>query len=157
MKWPLGYFITWTTYGTWLHGDERGSFDRNGDFVPADPARREAAEAIMVDDPVILSTEQRAAVDALLVDACARRDWVLHARNVRTTHVHVVVSAAVDGEIVRKKLKALASKELSEQAGLPVDMGKNGAKKWWTEKGNIEEVETERQLAATVVYVVEMQ
>ena len=22
---PIAYFITWTTYGTWLPGDERGS------------------------------------------------------------------------------------------------------------------------------------
>ena len=22
---PLAYFITFTTYGTWLHGDSRGS------------------------------------------------------------------------------------------------------------------------------------
>ena len=33
MKFPLAYLITWTTYGTWLHGDDRGSFDHNGDFI----------------------------------------------------------------------------------------------------------------------------
>ena len=26
---PLAYFITWTTYGTWLPGDERG-WNRKG-------------------------------------------------------------------------------------------------------------------------------
>ena len=25
---PLAYFITFRAYGTWLHGDERGSVDR---------------------------------------------------------------------------------------------------------------------------------
>lgn len=25
---PLGYLITFRTYGTWLHGDKRGSVDR---------------------------------------------------------------------------------------------------------------------------------
>ena len=25
---PLAYFITFTCYGNWLHGDERGSVDR---------------------------------------------------------------------------------------------------------------------------------
>ena len=25
---PLAYLITFTTYGTWRHGDERGSVDR---------------------------------------------------------------------------------------------------------------------------------
>ena len=27
---PIAYFITWTTYGTWLPGDERG-WSRKGD------------------------------------------------------------------------------------------------------------------------------
>lgn len=26
---PLAYLITFRTYGTWLHGDERGSVDKN--------------------------------------------------------------------------------------------------------------------------------
>jgi hypothetical protein len=26
---PIGYLITFRSYGTWLHGDERGSVDRN--------------------------------------------------------------------------------------------------------------------------------
>jgi hypothetical protein len=25
---PLAFLITWRTYGTWLHGDSRGSVDR---------------------------------------------------------------------------------------------------------------------------------
>jgi len=27
---PLAYFLTWTTYGTWLPGDERGWVRRPG-------------------------------------------------------------------------------------------------------------------------------
>ena len=26
---PIGYLVTFRCYGTWLHGDERGSFDRH--------------------------------------------------------------------------------------------------------------------------------
>ena len=26
---PLAYFLTFTTYGTWLHGREEGSVDRD--------------------------------------------------------------------------------------------------------------------------------
>jgi len=34
---PLAVFFTFRTYGTWLHGDERGSIDRNNNLygVPA--------------------------------------------------------------------------------------------------------------------------
>jgi hypothetical protein len=30
---PIAYFITFTTYGTWLHGDERGSVDKGHNRV----------------------------------------------------------------------------------------------------------------------------
>ena len=153
MKFPLAYLITWTTYGTWLHGDDRGSFDHNGNFIPPDPARRDAAAAALVEDPVLLTPDQRAVVDALLVEACARRGWVLHAHNVRTNHVHVVVSAPIPGGQVRAKLKGLASLQLTEHAGLQPSSGKDGARKWFTEKGNVEEVWDDRHLGEAVEYV----
>lgn len=34
---PLAYFITWRTYGTWLHGDERGSVQRGSSGPLAPP------------------------------------------------------------------------------------------------------------------------
>jgi hypothetical protein len=34
---PLAYFLTWTTYGTWLPGDERGWVERPGQFRPPTP------------------------------------------------------------------------------------------------------------------------
>ena len=117
MKWPLVFFITWTTYGTWLHGDPRGSFDRRGAYIRPDECRRQAAEDLMTDDPITPTDEQRAIVDAVIVEHCAVRGWVLHARNVRTRHVHVVVSAPVAGEKVRAELKAWASARLSAHAG----------------------------------------
>jgi hypothetical protein len=33
---PLAYFLTWTTYGTWLPGDERG-WNRKGGPAPQPP------------------------------------------------------------------------------------------------------------------------
>lgn len=41
---PLAYFISITCYGTWLHGDQRGSIDRRHNLhgtavLAADPAR----------------------------------------------------------------------------------------------------------------------
>ena len=153
MKFPLAYLITWTTYGTWLHGDDRGSFDRHGDYLSSDPARRDAEAAMLVEDPVYLTPDQRAVVDAILVEACGNLGWVLHTRNVRTNHVHVVVSAAEDGKRIRSRLKALASLRLSEHAGFLPSAGKNGARKWFTEKGNVEEIWDDRHLAEVIDYV----
>jgi hypothetical protein len=157
MKWPIAYFITWTTYGSWLPGDERGSFDTYGNFIPPDRRFRAAARAIMVNDPIVHSPDQRAIVDNVLLDHCKLRGWLLHARNVRTQHVHVVVSAARDGEEMREQFKAWCSRRLSEAAGIGRGVKADGAWKWWTEKGNVLEVSTDKALAAINVYVEEDQ
>ena len=35
-SWPLAFLLTWTTFGTWLHGDERGSMDRHSRGLPSE-------------------------------------------------------------------------------------------------------------------------
>jgi len=156
MKFPLAFLLTWTTYGTWLHGDERGSFNAYGNFIPATSILRAKAVAAMSEDAVILTDEQRKIVDARLLELCCLAGWCLHARNVRTNHVHAVVSASLAGEALRSRLKAGCSMSLSEHAGLVI-AGKNGARKWWTQKGNIVEIWSERHLEEEIKYVNEGQ
>src|SRR5687767_595864 len=152
MIYPLAWYITWTTYGTWLHGDPRGSyFDSRP--VPPDLIREEAMRKQMNGEPVYLTDAQRQLVDATLVSVCLAEGWILHARNVRTNHVHIVVSASKDGKQVRSRLKAKASAALSDAAGLPMTDNTNGRRRWWTEKGNIVPVEIERALEEVVIYV----
>ena len=58
--------------------------------------------------------------------------------------------------MVRSQLKAKASARPSENAGLVAD-GKHGARRWWTEKGDVEEVWDDRYLEAVISYVNEQQ
>jgi hypothetical protein len=155
MVYPMAWYITWTTYGTWLHGDSRGSYlDRQ--YLPPDRELEESMRSELSGEKIFLTESQRALVDAALVKECAEQGWILHARNVRTNHVHVVVSASRSGKFVRARLKAIASGALSDDEGLPM-AGDDGRKRWWTEKGNIVPVETERALEETNVYVRDMQ
>jgi len=155
MDHPIAWFVTWTTYGTWLHGDARGSFlDRT--YLPPDPEREAANRRAMTGEVVYLTEHRRALVDAALVAECQAQGWELHARNVRTNHAHVVVSAERSGKFVRTHLKALASKVLSDDAGLPM-AGHNGRKRWWTEKGNVVPIENEKSLEEAIVYVRDLQ
>ncbi len=55
----IAYFSTWTTYGTWLPGDERGWFSRNGGLRAADLMRKLEASLRMTDQAVTLDTDQR--------------------------------------------------------------------------------------------------
>lgn len=157
MKDPIAYFLTWTTYGTWLPGDQRGWFDGDRRVVQApDPLREEEARRLMTGQVVVLTAEQRELVDAVLVDHCRIRHWHLHARNVRTNHVHVVVSASGDPRRVREQLKAWASRRLSAAAGLR-GTARDGQRRWWTEKGDIAWLYDEDHLAQVMRYVLEMQ
>src|ERR1035437_6328308 len=78
-QFPLAYLITVRTYGTWLHGDERGSVDRHGKNIYGTP--RIAANAQlkslmtkeMASDPFIL-TSQIKTVDTEIRDVCEKRD-----------------------------------------------------------------------------------
>jgi REP element-mobilizing transposase RayT len=143
---PLGYLITWTTYGAWLPGDQRGWVE---DDVPgiqaADSVRQTVARVQMTEEPVLLSEAQRALVEATIRDHCALRQWHLHAVNVRSNHVHVVVSASLPPEQVMNQFKAWCSRRLSEQFGR--------RKTWWTRHGSTKWINEEVYLHNAIRYV----
>ncbi len=94
---PLAFLISFRTYGTWLHGDERGSIDRFNNIYgeplyPPDRARRELTTGLMRGSPVRLDSVRRSAVQNAIVEVCRFRGWCLLASNVRTNHVHAVVA-----------------------------------------------------------------
>jgi REP element-mobilizing transposase RayT len=154
---PIAYFITWTTYGSWLPGDERGWIDRDRSGIQSPDAKlKEFAERAMTEEMVTLSDDERTVVESVIDEHCRVRGWILHARNARTNHVHVVVTALVTPEKVREQLKAWASRRLSERLGL-VGSGKDGKTKWWTEKGDIELIWDEDGLARVIDYVLNRQ
>ncbi len=156
-EFPLAYFLTWTTYGTWLPGDERGWCKRGSRVVETgDPDLRDAARSAMTEEPVILTQAQRDLIDAVIVKHCAIRKWTLHARNVRTNHIHAVVSAALVGTEVRAQLKAWCSRRLSERAGL-TGGGDNGKRRWFSERGDVEWIDDHEHLENAIRYVDELQ
>jgi len=156
-EFPLAYFITWTTYGARLPGDDEGWCKRGSRFAePPDPILYEAASRAMTEEPVVLTEAQRDLVDSVIVKHCQIRKWVLHARNVRTNHIHLVVSAALVGTEVRAQLKAWCSRRLSERAGLK-GQGDNGQRRWFTERGDITWIDDQEHLENAIRYTNELQ
>jgi len=93
---PLAYFITFRTYGSWQHGDERGSIDRyhnkfRGPRVPPNPILKSQQDAKLKSRPFELNARQRSTVEAAIKEVCDYRGWQLFAINVRTNHIHLVV------------------------------------------------------------------
>ncbi len=115
---PLAYFITFHTYGTWLHGQDSGSVvdgqNRPGDpLIPTTPALESSSRELMPEPPYCLTTPTaRDAVLDVLREVCAHRGWFIHAAHVRTTHVHLVVSGNAALEKVLTDIKAYATRRL---------------------------------------------
>lgn len=117
---PLAYLITFRSYGTWLHGDERGSVDRFHNVyatprLAPDGTRQHLSAARMKAAAVLLDTAQRNAVDMAIQETCAIKKWQLHARNVRTNHVHIVATIGlVKPELALNSFKANATRKMRE-------------------------------------------
>src|SRR5688572_14611586 len=120
-EFPLAYLITIRTFGTWLHGDPRGSVDRHGKNIYGTPRMPPNAELLrlmreeMEGPPFILNTAQRLAVDREIKDVCMRRAYVLRALNVRTNHLHSVVGAQLKPGRIINAFKSNATRALREQ------------------------------------------
>ena len=61
---PLAYLISFRTYGTWLHGDERGSIDRfnnsyRSPYIAADRKPFVRSQQALRAKPLILNAMQR--------------------------------------------------------------------------------------------------
>ena len=155
MSAPLAYFISCTTYGTWLSGDERGWVEDGTPGIQApDAAREAAARERMTGPPVRLDEEQRAAVVATIRAHCEIRRWVLHALNARSNHIHVVVTADRKPEEVMNQFKAWCSRRLNE---LSDRRGERRPDRWWTVHGSTKWINDEGYLHNAVVYVTEKQ
>ncbi len=91
---PLAYFLTWTTYGTWLPGDDRG-WRRKGEpeVQPPNPLMVEMARSPMKEKEFTLSHEHRRLVERTIRRHGELRRWAPHAVNARTSQIHVVVTA----------------------------------------------------------------
>lgn len=114
---PEAYLLTWTTYGTRLPGDPRGSVARWRN-LPNAPLRapnvklRRLAQENMRQPPMFLSAEMRTVVRKAIVGLSSFRDWQLHAVNVRTNHVHVVVTAQQKPGLIVAQMKSSATRSL---------------------------------------------
>jgi hypothetical protein len=116
----LAYFITFTTYGTWLHGTDKGmgSVDRDHNefgapFVTPSGHRVARSQGGMAQPAYVMGPAEREVVCGVIVATCAERGWQLLAAHVRTNHAHVVVAAARDAGRVMADLKARASRALT--------------------------------------------
>ena len=149
---PKAFLITFTAYGTRLHGDDRGTVDDGHNayqtpFAKTDATLKNHRARQLAETPLLLSAALRGVVEGAIRAHCAFRGWHLFAVNVRTNHVHVVVSANADIEKVAREFKAYGTRALREQ-GLIGDR-----KNVWTERASTRFLFTDDALSNACNYV----
>ncbi len=150
---PLAYFISFRSYGTWLHGDKRGSIDRfhnryGSAYIPPNQAWESYNKQQLRAKPLILTAKHRKEIETAIRETCSIRKCSLQAINVRTNHVHTVVTANREPDAVLSAFKANATRQLRE------------AELWkypfspWVRKGSRRKLWNERSVAKAIDYVV---
>ena len=113
---PIAYLLTFRTYGTWLPGDERGSYDRDRNIhgskwvEPNIPLHERMAD--LSRGAVVLSNSQRRVVHEAISEVCEYRRYGLRALNVRSNHSHAVVTAQVRPERIVNDFKVYGTRAL---------------------------------------------
>jgi len=152
---PLAYFITFHTYATWLPGDPRGSVDARqsglGSPYVRSPSRHASSAWRLEQRPVALDDRERTIILGAFEEVCHHRGWVLRAADVRTNHVHVVVSAEHTPERVMNDLKAWSTRRIVDAALRPRGV------RLWVRHGSTRYLWRPRHVDAACAYAVEDQ
>ncbi len=153
---PLAYFITFTCYGTWLHGDKSTSVDRftntpGTDFLSFNSKRLHLVKKGMPETPYFLDESRRKNVLQAIEEVCIHRKWVLLAAHVRSNHVHLVIHAIAKPEQIMNTIKSYASRHLNK-----AKLDECRVRRW-THHGSTRYLWKETEVEATIQYVVNEQ
>ena len=159
------WFLTWTTYGTWLPGDERGFVSpkfagdtperrNNEPGRPYDEGRRDLrriAENKLAGDPVRLTRAQAGVVRRQVEETASYRGWQLLAGAIMANHVHLVVGVPGDPDpsALLGDFKSYASRALNLWDRRSV----KPKPRWWTEQGSKRRITDWDNLETVLRYV----
>lgn len=115
------------------------------------PLRVAFERSLMKHGAYVLGSSERELVERVIRDHADVRGWRLHAVNVRTTHVHVIVTAPVPPEKAMGELKAWCTRRLREAGLATTD------RKIWADHGSTRWLNDENSVRAAIAYVVEQQ
>jgi REP element-mobilizing transposase RayT len=151
-EFPLAYLITLRTYGTWLHGDKKLSVDRKFNKFGT-PKRSEniklknSMSQELKNKPFLFDENQREIIKTSIVEVCEYRNYKLQAINVRSNHVHIVVSAQIKPKLIIEAFKSYATRTLRQK-----NLG-DSAEKIWARGGSRRYLWKTRYVSLAIEYV----
>ena len=89
MSKTLGYTLTWTTYGSWLPGDERG-YVKDGRILHGDEKLVDLCEKFQKGHTVKLRHNEKHVVRQAILNEAERIGQTIEALAVCSNHIHVV-------------------------------------------------------------------
>lgn len=157
----FGFLITWTTYGTWLPGDERGHVSDvirpNGTrikkvntpglpYARGDAFTRHLAIKRQIHPTFRLSTKLALKVAESLVSAAKQRGWRILRGALMANHIHLVlIDCPADGPVVRRILKGVSQTDLCKETGIQ--------RRWWTQRGSDRYLNGDFAIEGAIEYV----
>ena len=146
---PLAYFITFTTYGTWLHGDIRKSViveNHTPKLLEPKESFYQHEQQRLKSPAVLFDEAMRQLVCDAIVERCLWKEWYLHACHVRSHHVHILVHSSDPIEKVMISLKAWGTRKL-RHSGYDIP-------RIWTRHGSHQYVFSKAKLLEKIHYIV---
>jgi REP element-mobilizing transposase RayT len=157
------WLLTWTTYGTWLPGDERGFVGAVRDQTGGQDTHNQPGTEYDRDRPhlegyskanrqlesVRLTREQAAAICRQMQATAELRHWKLLAVAVMANHVHAVVGVRGDPDpsSLLRDFKSYSARELNQTSP------SRERQRWWTKSGSTRILPDESAILAAIRYV----
>lgn len=158
------WLLTWTTYGTWLPGEDRGfvspvrsspydSWRRQNtpgtDYSRSMPGLRSAAQSRLKCPPIFLNPSQAESLLEQFHETSQYRGWECLAVAIMRTHIHLLAEVQLDPspDVILKDFKSYGSRKLNSRWGKPASAT------WWTESGSKRKKATYSAVVNAVRYV----
>ncbi len=157
------WFLTSTTYGNWLPGDERGfvgpvrtplgvqtihnrpgtQYDRDVGWL------RTHSQMQLKGPPILFTLDQAEVLLGQFHETATHRRWNLSAVGIMATHVHIVVGVFgdPDPEDILGDFKSYGSRALNRRWDRPQ------SETWWTESGSKRKLRDELAVLVAVEYI----
>jgi Transposase IS200 like len=83
--------------------------------IPPNPRLKKSDTNQLKHQPLILGPRERKIVEQAVREVCDYRDYILRAINVRTNHVHAVLTAAREPEPILDAFKSYSTRALRKE------------------------------------------
>ena len=103
--------VTWTTFGTWLQGDER-CYVKDGQILPPSENLKKANLSAIKQNIITLSPFQRNVVEIGIRQEAKRINHKIHALTVCSNHIHLLLDTSdesIEEAVHRYKYSATAA------------------------------------------------